>query len=179
MKSVQAGQWFRSNTNLGNLFHAELEAGAGVSGKLVSTLRDAGERWAQNDGVELMIIDGPPGIGCPVRAACTGVDLALIVTEPTLSGLADLKRILAVTEHFKIPALVCVNKADLNPKRMKEIEDYCAAGDIELLPELIYDQVVPQAMAEGLPVTEYTYSKIYHEIEHLWGQVDQRLEALH
>jgi MinD superfamily P-loop ATPase len=176
MEPVLAGHWYRSSTRFGDLFHADLYAGQGASGKLVTALRQAADQWDQGYRADILMIDGPPGIGCPVIATCRGVDLALIITEPTISGMEDLKRILAVTDHFDVPALVCINKADINPHRVDEIEGFCAERGAELLPKIIYDPVVPQAMADGLPVTEYTYSKVYHEIMHLWDQVDQRLE---
>ncbi|MBU2490470.1 MAG: (4Fe-4S)-binding protein, partial [Proteobacteria bacterium] len=101
---------------------------------------------ALDEGRELLVVDGPPGIGCPVIAASTGADLALLVVEPTISGIHDLERILATTNHFGVPALVCINKADINPSRADEISAFCAARGIVLVGRVPYDTVVTEAM---------------------------------
>jgi MinD superfamily P-loop ATPase len=151
----QAGLWFRSDTRFGPLFHAHLFAAQENSGKLVTLVKQHGRLLALDEGRELLIVDGPPGIGCPVISANAGADLALLVTEPTVSGVHDLERILRTVNHFRVPALVCINKADINPAHTAAIEAYCAAQGIEVVGKLPYDTVVTEAMVEGQPVTAY------------------------
>ena len=107
------------------MVHASLGIAAENSGKLVSMVRQQARDLAEQAKRSLVLVDGPPGIGCPVIASIGGVDLVLIVTEPTLSGLHDLKRILDVAKHFTIPAMVCINKYDINPENSRTIEKYC------------------------------------------------------
>jgi len=149
----QAGLWFRSDTLFGPLFHAHLFAGGENSGKLVGAVKQEGRSWAESHSVPLVLIDGPPGIGCPVIAACSGVDLALMVAEPTVSAIHDLERVIRTVKHFGVSAAVVVNKSDLNPSRTASIKDYCSAEGIRFLGVLPFDTVVTMAMAKGLPVT--------------------------
>jgi MinD superfamily P-loop ATPase len=111
----QAGLWFHSDTEYGPLFHAHLFAAQENSGKLVTTVKQQGRLLGLDEGRELLIVDGPPGIGCPVISASAGADMALLVVEPTVSGIHDLERALGTVNHFGVPALVCINKADLSP----------------------------------------------------------------
>jgi MinD superfamily P-loop ATPase len=110
MQSSVSGRWFISETAQGKLVHARLAPGEDNSGKLVTLVRREARRLAEETGARWILNDGPPGVGCPVTAAITGVDLALIVTEPTLSGIHDMQRVEALCRHFQIPALVCINK---------------------------------------------------------------------
>jgi MinD superfamily P-loop ATPase len=151
----QAGLWFRSDTRLGPLFHAHLFAAQENSGKLVTMVKQQGRLLASDEGRELLIVDGPPGIGCPVISASAGADLALLVVEPTLSGIHDLERALGTVTHFRVPALVCINKADLNRGHTAAIEAFCAEQGIEVVGELPFDTVVTEAMVQGQPVTAY------------------------
>jgi MinD superfamily P-loop ATPase len=151
----QAGLWFRSDTRFGPLFHAHLFAAQENSGKLVTMVKQQGRLLALDEGRELLIVDGPPGIGCPVISASAGADLALLVVEPTVSGIHDLERVLGTVTHFRVPALVCINKADLNPSQTAAIEAFCAAQGIEVVGELPFDTVVTEAMVQGQPVTAY------------------------
>jgi len=159
----QAGLWFRSDTRYGPLFHAHLFAGQENSGKLVTMVKQQGRLLALDQAAargpaaeqELLIVDGPPGIGCPVISANAGADLALLVTEPTVSGIHDLERILRTVHHFRVPALVCINKADLNPTHAAGIEAYCRAHGIEVVGRLPYDDVVTRAMVQGQAVTRF------------------------
>lgn len=151
----QAGLWFRSDTRYGPLFHAHLFAAQENSGKLVTIVKQQGRLLALDEGRQLLIVDGPPGIGCPVISASAGADLALLVVEPTVSGIHDLERALATVRHFRVPALVCINKADLNPARTATIEAYCRAEGIQVVGKLPFDTVVTEAMVQGQPVTAY------------------------
>lgn len=171
MAEQVAGRWFRSDTRFGPLFHAHLFAGQENSGKLVTLVKQQARLLALGEGRELLIVDGPPGIGCPVIAASAGADLALLVVEPTISGIHDLKRILATTDHFGVPALVCINKADINPSRADEIAAFCAAQGIAFVGQVPFDTVVTQAMVQGLPVTEYDDGPVSQAIRDLWMEV--------
>jgi MinD superfamily P-loop ATPase len=151
----QAGLWFRSDTRFGPLFHAHLFAAQENSGKLVTMVKQQGRLLALDQGRELLIVDGPPGIGCPVISASAGADVALLVVEPTVSGIHDLERALGTVNHFRVPALVCINKADLNLAHTAAIEAFCAGQGIEVVGELPFDTVVTEAMVQGQPVTAY------------------------
>jgi MinD superfamily P-loop ATPase len=145
MRPTVDGEWFRSDTRFGALFHAELFPGKENSGKLVSAVRRAADDWAQSVGADLILIDGPPGIGCPAIAATTGVDLALLVAEPTISGVEDLGRALDLVAHFGVPAIVCINKADLNERRADEIEAACAERGLPWPVRIPFDEGVQSA----------------------------------
>jgi MinD superfamily P-loop ATPase len=151
----QAGFWYRSDTHLGPLFHAQLLAGQENSGKLVTMVKQQGRLCAVENQSDLLLVDGPPGIGCPVISASAGADLALLVVEPTASGIHDLERVLATVTHFRVPALVCINKADINPAHTAAIEAYCADQGIAVVGKLPYDTVVTEAMVHGQAVTAY------------------------
>ena len=155
MKERLSGQWFISDTKEGPMVHAKLGIAAENSGKLVSLVRQAAKDLAEQEKRNIIIIDGPPGIGCPVIASIGGVDLVLVVTEPTLSGIHDLKRILEVAEHFGIKAYVCINKFDINPENAQLIADYCREKGHEVIGEIPYDSAVTKAMINGLSVVEY------------------------
>lgn len=178
MIPVQAGLWYRSDTRYGPLLHAQLLPGRENSGKLVTTVRRAAAAVAAETGAELILIDGPPGIGCPVIAASTGADLALLVAEPTVSGEADLRRALATTSHFCIPALVCINKADLNPERCASLERFCSTEGVEVAARLPFDPIVQRSIETGRPVTELDEGPVRRELERLWDRLHDRLDGL-
>jgi MinD superfamily P-loop ATPase len=173
----QAGLWFRSDTRFGPLFHAHLFAAQENSGKLVTIVKQHGRLLAMDEGRELLIVDGPPGIGCPVISASAGADLALLVVEPTVSGVHDLERALGTVRHFGVPALVCINKADLSPDRSVAIQAYCAAEGIELVGMLPYDTIVTEAMVQGQPVTAYQPNGMMtRALRNMWTKISARLE---
>jgi MinD superfamily P-loop ATPase len=171
MVEQQSGCWFRSETRFGPLFHAHLFAGQENSGKLVSMVKQQANLWALDTKAKILLIDGPPGIGCPVISASTGADAALLVVEPTVSGVHDLERILATTDHFGVPAQVIVNKADLNPARTQEIRSFCASRSISVLGEIPYDTVITQAMVAGQPVTEYDQGLPTQALQAIWNRL--------
>jgi MinD superfamily P-loop ATPase len=176
MEEQRDGQWFRSDTRFGPLFHAHLFAGQENSGKLVTLVKQQARLLAQNTGAALVVVDGPPGIGCPVISACSGMDLALHVVEPTVSGVHDLQRIMATTNHFGVPSLVLINKADLNPARSREIATFCAERSVKLVGHIPYDTVVTEAMVQGRPVTDYTDGPVTEALQTIWGRVRDHLD---
>ena len=177
MLPAQAGEWYRSQTPYGPLFHAHLYAGQENSGKLVTMVRQQARLLALEGEPDWLLVDGPPGIGCPVIAACAGADLALLVTEPTISGAHDLERALATVRHFGVPAMVCVNKVDINPRRTAEIAADCRARDIPVVGEIPFDLEVTRAMTQGLPITRVPGSSANAELRRLWPLVKAALDA--
>ncbi|MBM4464155.1 MAG: 4Fe-4S dicluster domain-containing protein [Chloroflexi bacterium] len=175
MEEQVAGRWFHSDTRFGPLFHAHLFAAQENSGKLVTLVKQQGRLRALDEGRELLIVDGPPGIGCPVIAASAGADLALLVVEPTVSGVHDLERILTTTNHFGVPALVCINKADINPRRAKEIAAFCATQGIALVGQVPFDTVVTEAMVQGLPVTAFSDGLVSRALRCIWARTREVL----
>jgi MinD superfamily P-loop ATPase len=176
MLPMTAGAWYRSTTRFGPLFHARLTPGRENSGKLVTRVREAGTARARETGADLVLIDGPPGIGCPVIAALTGADLALLVVEPTVSGAADLERALDAVDHFGVPAIVALNKADLNPRKAEEIGRFSAGRGVEIVGSLPFDDAVPRAMRAGVPVTAIERSPVGAALASLWRELSRRLE---
>jgi MinD superfamily P-loop ATPase len=171
MKEKLCGQWFISQTRFGTLVHARLGIAEENSGKLVTLVRQQARLIAEKEKRDYIIIDGPPGIGCPVIAAIGGVDLVLVVTEPTLSGIHDLERILGVARHFNVPAMVCVNKSDINPENTAVIRQYCEKNDIRMVGEIPYDRAVIKAMVAGKAVVEYDTGPAATAIKKLWKEV--------
>jgi len=171
----KSGLAFRSKTRVGPMAHAELKTAEEASGLLVALVRKTAKELAEAHGKGLVLVDGPPGIGCPVIAAIAGVDLVLIITEPTLSGIHDLERILGVAEHFEIPALVCINKADINPENAARIEDFCEERSIPVVGKLPYDTVVTEAMIAEKSVVEFSDCALSREVERIWKEIEGHL----
>jgi len=171
MKGNLAGNWFISATDYGPLVHARLGIAQENSGKLVALVRQEAKKIAKKQGFDYIISDGPPGIGCPVISSLSGVNLALLVTEPTLSGMHDLERILGVCHHFGVPALVCINKYDLNEDNAYLIERYCLNQNVTVAAKIPFDNIVTEAIVRGLPVVEYSQGKVTQGIEKLWQTV--------
>jgi MinD superfamily P-loop ATPase len=176
MEEQLAGRWFRSNSRFGPLFHAHLFAGQENSGKLVTLVKQQGRLLASDTDAKLLLVDGPPGIGCPVISASAGADMALLVVEPTVSGAHDLERVLGTTEHFGVPALVVINKADLNLKRSDDIVAYCEEQGVEVVGRVPYNNIVTEAMVQGQPVTAYTNGPVRETLQKVWDRVRARLE---
>ena len=148
------GEWFVSTTPHGPMVHARLGIAAENSGKLVSTVRGEAKRVAAAHGSKLILVDGPPGIGCPVIAAMTGATGVLLVTEPTVSGVHDMERVLELANHFKIPVAVCVNRWDINPANAEKIEDHGRDHGAVIAGRIRYDSAVTRAQIEGRSVVE-------------------------
>jgi len=166
-----SGKWFISETKYGPFVHAKLGIAEENSGKLVTLVRQNAKLIAEKEKRDFVIIDGPPGIGCPVIASLSGVDIALIVTEPTLSGIHDLERIVGVAHHFGIKGVVCINKYDLNLIITQKIEEYCRNNNIELVGKIPFDISVIEALVRGLPIVEYSNNQVTHEIKNLWEKI--------
>ncbi|MCP4547658.1 MAG: 4Fe-4S dicluster domain-containing protein [bacterium] len=165
------GEWWQAETEYGPLVHARLGVGAENSGKLVSLVRLEARRIAEERNRSLILVDGPPGIGCPVIASVTGASLVVIVTEPTLAGEHDLERILALAEHFSIPAVVCVNKWDINPEITERIEKRTLAVGARPIGRIPYDRIVTEAQVNGQPVVTYSSGPVAERIEGIWLEV--------
>lgn len=177
MVNKLSGHWFVSDTRNGPMVHARLGIAEDNSGKLVSMVRQEARRVAEEKNLEYVIIDGPPGIGCPVIAAITGVDLVLVVTEPTLSGLHDLKRVLATAGHFNIPAAVCVNKFDINPENTAMIEDFCRQQAVRVIGRVPYDRSVVAALMQKNTVFEHPCGRVSEEIRRIWDRLRDMVAA--
>lgn len=177
MKDCMAGHWFISNSNYGPLVHARLGVAQDNSGKLVALVRKQAREIAEKEGFDYIISDGPPGIGCPVISSLSGADLALLVTEPTLSGIHDLERVLGVCQHFGIPAMICINKYDLNKDNTRQIEDFCLNQGVQVAARIPFDNVVTEALVRGLPVVEYSQGGVSQQIESLWQTLSEVLGA--
>ena len=175
MKENLSGHWFISDTRYGPLIHARLGIAQENSGKLVAQVRQQARQLAEKDGFDCIISDGPPGIGCPVISSLSGASLALLVTQPTLSGIHDLESVLGVCQHFGVPALVCINKHDLNEDNTCRIESYCLDQGLDVKARIPFDNAVTLAIVHGIPVVEYSNSKVTHEIESLWPHVTTAL----
>lgn len=175
MKECLAGHWFISETAYGPLIHAKLGIAEENTGKLVAVVRQHARLLAEERALEHIITDGPPGIGCPVISSLTGANLALIVTEPTLSGMHDLERVLGVCRHFNIPSLVCINKYDINEDNSRQIEAHCHDQGVEVAARIPFDNAVTEAIVRGVPVVEYSDGKVSREIGILWQHIDRVL----
>ena len=172
-----SGFAYISDTRFGPMAHAMLKTAEEASGKLVTVVRNNAEKLAEEMEKNIIIIDGPPGIGCPVIASISGVDLVLIVTEPTLSAIHDLERIIGVANHFKIPAIVCINKFDINKENTEKIENYCKKNNIEIVGKLPYDIVVTQAMINEKNIIEYSDGDISKKIIEMWNRIQKVLNG--
>ncbi len=165
------GQWFISETRHGPMVHARLGIAEENSGKLVTLVRSQARRIAEEGGRELVIVDGSPGIGCPVIASITGADLVLVVTEPTLSGKHDMERVAELTRHFGIPTMVCVNKWDLYPTVAESIEKDALDRGMKVAGRVRYDRAVTRAQVAKTSVVEYTGGAITEEIKSVWRHI--------
>jgi MinD superfamily P-loop ATPase len=177
-----SGQAVSSITRFGPMAHAKLGTGEEASGKLVNLVRKKAIELADGYSCKLVLIDGPPGTGCPVIAAITGTDLILVLSEPTVSGLHDLKRAVELTAHFRIPTVVCINRYDINEKKSLEIEVFCREAGIPLLACLPYADVTTEAMMKGETVIEYAAHsgdsgaiEFANIVRSLWAKLEMRL----
>ncbi|MDQ7786943.1 MAG: ATP-binding protein [Thermodesulfovibrionales bacterium] len=171
MEENRSGEWFISDTRYGPMVHAALGVAEENSGKLVTLVRQHATRIAEDERRDYVLIDGPPGIGCPVIASLTGADLAIIITEPTLSGMHDLERVAQVARHFNIPAKVVVNKFDLNTTNTERIKQTTKDKGIDVLALLPFSEQVSRSIVRGVPLIEYGNGQIVKEIKMLWEKI--------
>ncbi len=168
---VVNGEWFISDTRYGPMVHAKLGIAEENSGKLVTLVRKEAKKIAQDTGRSYIIVDGSPGIGCPVIASIGGADLVIIVSEPTLSGEHDLARVAELTKHFGIPAMVCINKFDINRDMTNRIEEKSHSFGLTLAGNIRYDTMVTKAQIAAAAVVEYTNQPVADDIRNVWNKV--------
>jgi MinD superfamily P-loop ATPase len=173
----ETGEWYVSDTRYGPLVHARLGVGQENSGKLVTTVKNRAVEIASDEGLDWVIVDGPPGIGCPVISSLAGADLALVVSEPTVSGIHDMERAVSVARHFGVRVACATNKFDINAENTNRVEDWCRSEGIPVLGRIPYDKAVTEAMIRGLPVVEHKRDGAARAIRALWGEVENLLNA--
>lgn len=169
------GNTILTQSEQGVISRAEMIPGAEGSGKLVTQVRKNAKAYAGDEAD--FIIDGSPGVGCSVMASITGCDYGVIVTEPTLSGYADFKRVLKLTEHFGLKPATIINKCDINPDISDQIESYCRKENIKLIGKVPFDDTVKKAINEGLPVSEYADSLAGQAIVQAWDTFKKYMEV--
>ncbi len=170
------GQWFISDTRFGPLVHARLGIAEENSGKLVALVRQEAKKLAENQNREMIITDGPPGVGCPVIASLGGATDLLIVSEPTVSGFHDMDRVAQLAAHFKVPAMVCINKCDLNPAMTGQIEGYAEENGLPVLGKIPFDPVFVEAMVQGRTVLEFRpASEAARAVKDIWQKIEAKL----
>ncbi|MCK9223401.1 MAG: ATP-binding protein [Limnochordia bacterium] len=165
------GYWFISQTAYGPMVHARLNIAEENSGKLVTQVRQGAQKIAEETQADYVIIDGAPGIGCPVIASLSGVDLAVVVTEPTISGFHDLKRVVDLAEGFDINYIVCINKYDLDETKTAQIEQWCTHKEIAVAAKIPFDPKVVDAVVNRYPPVLIRDSRVSLEITKLWDAV--------
>ena len=175
MVDHESGKYFISETEYGPFVHAKLNIAEGNSGKLVTLIRKKAREIATEKGLQLIITDGSPGIGCPVIASITGATFLLIVTEPTVSGLHDLKRVFNLAQHFRVKCGLCVNKYDINMEKTQEIKNFCEENELHFLGQIPYDKAVTEAQIMGKAVIELKDSQAANAIIELWGKVFKQI----
>lgn len=166
------GEWFISDTRFGPMAHARLGIAEENSGKLVTLIRQQGATLARSKGLDLLLTDGPPGVGCPVIASLGGASAVLIVAEPSVSGAHDMERVAQLAAGFNIPAMVCINKFDINPAQGEAIESYAARKNIAVMGRIPFDPKFTRAMVKGQTLLEYdANSECAHAIQCIWEKV--------
>ena len=175
LEEMLCGKWFRSDTRLGVLIHARLFPARENSGKLVSLIRREARDTAKEIAAETILVDGPPGVGCPVIASLSGADYAVIVAEPTVSGIEDMKRAAELAAHFEIPVGVIINKTDLNRSVAERIRDYAAGSNSDLLGEVCYDTSVTQAQLMGRTILESGSGSVVNAVRNIWKNLHRAL----
>ena len=169
-----SGFLHESTTRFGPMSHAKLLPGEGNSGKLVTEVRRQAQELADKNGQDITLIDGSPGIGCPVIATVSGIKLGIIVTEPTLSGIHDMERVMILLERFRVHTMVIVNKYDLNPENTKRIEQICAKNGVDLLGMIPFDSVMTESMVAAKTMPEFAPShNITHLLKGMWKKITE------
>ncbi|OPX17595.1 (4Fe-4S)-binding protein [candidate division WOR-3 bacterium 4484_100] len=165
MKENRAGEYYISETQYGIMVHAKLGIAEENSGRLVSTVRQKAKEYAEKNKADYIIIDGPPGIGCPVIASLAGVDLAVVVMEPSLSGIQDAQRVSDVAKHFGIRVACVINKYDINLENTELIENWCRENNLPLLGKFLFDPLVSESIVQGRPLVEYCDNDVARQVK--------------
>ena len=171
MEENLSGEWYVSGTKYGPLVHARLGIAEENSGKLVTTIRKAAKEIAETERLDYIISDGPPGIGCPVIASLSGVDMAIIVTEPTLAGIHDMERIADLAAHLSIPVRIVINKYDINLDNTESIKEICNRRKIRVAAHIPFSETFTESIVRGVPLPEYRRNKITEQIADLWQNI--------
>jgi len=175
LETVANGTLFTGHTAYGPMVHARLKHAAENSGRLVTRVRQEAETLALREGHDLILLDGPPGIGCTAIASLVDTDLAVVVTEPTLSGMHDMARVVQLAHQLRVPVAAIINKADINADNSAALADYCASQDIPVLASLPFDEVVVSANAAQVPLVEYDAGPVAQGLRHAWEQLEHML----
>jgi len=178
LRDSLSGYWYISQTKYGSLVHAYMEPGEENSGKLVAEVRKAAKELAEEQGCSYLISDGPPGTGCPVISSLAGVDLALMVVEPSVTGVHDLERVIDLAEGFSVATAVCINKWNINEEISTKIEKFCRVKGIPLVGKIPFDETVSRAIAAGVPPVEFAGGAATAAIKGLWGQLEEMLAGI-
>lgn len=171
MEKNISGRWFISSTDYGPFVHARLNAGEENSGKLVTEVRKKAKEIAEKNRLKYVIIDGPPGIACPVIASLSGTDLALVVTEPTFSGIHDMERVIQLARHFDLKAACVLNKFDLNIELSAAIEKWCLNNSVSVVARIPFSEAIVRTVVNGKPVTEAEDQSIAEELKKMWSRI--------
>lgn len=178
LKKRVAGEAYISKTEYGWMAHALLFPGESNSGKLVTLVKQNARKIAERENCDLILVDGPPGIGCPAIASVGGVDLGVIVAEPTVSGIHDMKRALQLLAHFKIVPVVCINKHDINDENTRKIERFCRNRKIDVVGKISFNPIVTEALVSEEPVVQFCMENLAsQEIIETWKQIFERLKS--
>ena len=170
------GQWYYAQTRFGPMVHARLGIAEENSGKLVTLVRQESKRLADEKNLDLILTDGPPGVGCPVIASIGGASAVPIVAEPTLSGIHDMERVVQLANHFKVTAMVCVNKFDLNLELTRDIENFAQDEGLSCLGRIPFDPVFTKAMVKGQTIFEYNgNSSAGKAVRKIWNIISKSL----
>ncbi|MBI9044207.1 MAG: ATP-binding protein [Anaerolineaceae bacterium] len=177
LKEEVNGEWYISKTQYGStLVHAELYPGQENSGKLVAHIKEKALAIAQQNLSNFILVDGPPGIGCAVIASISGASAAIIVTEPSMSGIHDMLRAIETANHFQIKPYVCINKYDISAQGTAKIKTFCQENQIPILGEIPFDLEITRAMSVGLPITAFNpKSQTSKTIEKIWETIKNRI----
>lgn len=171
-KSRLSGKWFVSNIKTGSkMIHARLDIGADNSGKLVAKVKNEAKKLASEEAKPFILIDGSPGIGCPVVSSLSGANFVVLAVEPSVSGVHDLKRVYQVVKNFNIKAGCIINKANLNPEKHQEIKDFLLEENISHLADIPYDENFTKAMVNGMTIIEYDQNELKKILSQTWEKI--------
>jgi MinD superfamily P-loop ATPase len=172
LKERISGHIFKSSTHVGLMAHAKLIAGEGNSGKLVTEVRKLAKQMASAYESSTILIDGSPGIGCPVIATVTGIQLGIVVTEPTLSGIHDMCRVIDLLKRFSVTTVVIINKFDINQENSKVIEHYCHENNVEVLGKIEFDSITTKSMVAAKTLPEFAPNHVItNQLRNIWFRV--------